>query len=63
MYRLAVQPLVWCWLMVVIWSAHVLVTLAFQRWTGFFISLLGLLSAHLIAITIQRRRNKNLRLQ
>ena len=63
MRRLAAQPLVWCWLFVAIWAGHAAVALILQRWTGLTISLLGLLAAHMVALTIQRRRNKNLRQQ
>ncbi len=57
------QPLFWCWSFVFIWAVHTVVTLLLQRWDGLAISLLGLLAAHMVAITVQRRRNKNLRLE
>jgi hypothetical protein len=55
------HPLSWCWLFVLIWLAHVVVTFVQQRWEGLTISLIGLLAALLVASAIQSRRNKNFR--
>jgi Flp pilus assembly protein TadB len=54
------SPLFWCWLFVVIWLAHVVMTLVMQRWEGLTISLVGLLAALMVASAVQSRRNKNL---
>jgi hypothetical protein len=58
--KLVKQPLFWCWLFVIIWLGHVLVTLVMQRWTGLTISLFGLLAALLVVGAIHSCRRRNL---
>ena len=63
MRKLVNQPLFWCWLLVGIGLAHVVVALIYDRWGGLTIALLGVFAALMIAIVIQRRRYKNFHLR
>jgi len=60
MHKFIQQPLFWCWLFVVIWGLHVIMTLLMQRWQGAVISLLALAGAVMVLSAINSRRQKNL---
>lgn len=53
------QPLVWCWLFVVVWAFYVGFTLVSALWDGLVISLAGLFAALLVVSAIMSRRRKN----